>query len=226
MVSDLSEQRRAEDEPQQARNSLVLLSNAMEQTADSVLISDSAGRIQYVNPAFEGTTGYTREDALRSTPLLLKSGQHGTAFYDHMWKTLLRGESYGGTLVNRKKTGELYWANQAITPIRGPEGHITHFVAVLKDVTDVRKDHEQEVQLHLARAVQRRFYPQEPRLPGFDIAAASYPADETGGDYFDFIEAPNCILLMVRSFDRRTSRSSRRTHPQIGYRLSYDAAAG
>jgi sigma-B regulation protein RsbU (phosphoserine phosphatase) len=70
-------------------------------------------------------------------------------------------------------------------------------VAVLKDVTEIRKYHEQEVQLRLARAVQQRFYPLAPRLQGFDIAAASYPAAETGGDYFDFIEAPNGVLYIA-----------------------------
>ena len=62
---------------------------------------------------------------------------------------------------------------------------VTHFVAVLKDVTDTRKYHEQEVQLRLARAVQERFYPLAPRVKGLDMAAASHPAAETGGDYFD-----------------------------------------
>ncbi len=70
-------------------------------------------------------------------------------------------------------------------------------MAVIKDVTEARKYNEQEVQLRLARAVQQRFYPLSPRLPGFDIAAASYPSDETGGDYFDFIEAPNGILYVA-----------------------------
>jgi hypothetical protein len=86
-----------------------------------------------------------------------------------MWNRLLAGESYRGTLVNRKKTGELYWANQTITPITHRTGHITHFVTVLKDVTQARKYHEQEVRLRLARAVQQRFNSMPPNLSGFDI---------------------------------------------------------
>jgi sigma-B regulation protein RsbU (phosphoserine phosphatase) len=162
-----------------------------------VLISDSAGVIEYVNPAFEGTTGFTRQEALGRTPRLLKSGYHAETFYHDMWSRLLAGEPYRGTLVNRKKSGELYWANQTITPIKNPQGTVSHFVAVLKDMTELRKYHEQEVQLRLARAVQERFNPLAPHVPGLDIAAASHPAAETGGDYFDFIEAPNGVMYVA-----------------------------
>src|SRR4030095_15485452 len=143
MVSDISDQKRAEAERQEARDRVVLLSNALEQTADSVLISDSAGHIEYVNPAFEGTTGYTREEILGKTPRLLRSGQHAEESYQQVWDPLLAGEPYQGTVINRKKTGELYWANQTLTPIKEPQGTVTHFVAVLKDVTEARKDNEQ-----------------------------------------------------------------------------------
>jgi PAS domain S-box-containing protein len=197
MVSDITDQKRAEGERQQALDRVVLLSEAVEQTADTVLIADSAGRILYVNPAFEATTGYRPDEAFGRTPRLLKSGQHGPAFYQDMWGRLLDGEPYRGTLVNRKKSGETYWANQTITPIKDAAGRITHFVSVLRDVTEARKYHEQEVQLRLARAVQERFYPTAPDLPGFDIGAASHPARETGGDYFDFIDAPEGILYLA-----------------------------
>jgi PAS domain S-box-containing protein len=197
MVSDMSTQRRAEGERQEALAKVVLLSKAVEQTADSVLISDNAGRIEYVNPAFEAMTGFTPEEALGRTPRLLKSGQQGPEFYEHMWSSLLAGEPYRGTLINRKKSGELYWANQTITPIKDAQGTITHFVSLLKDVTDIRKYHEQDVQLRLARAVQQRFYPLTPRVTGLDIAGASHPAAETGGDYYDFIDAPNGVLYLA-----------------------------
>jgi len=197
MVSDMSTQRRTESERQDALDKVILLSKAVEQTADSVLISNNAGLIEYVNPAFEETTGFTREEALGKTPRLLKSGHYGEDFYHVMWSRLLSGEPYRGTLVNRKKSGQLYWTNQTITPIKDPQGAVTHFVAVLKDVTEIRKYHEQEVQLRLARIVQERFNPLAPHVPGLDIAAASHQAAETGGDYFDFIEAPNGILYIA-----------------------------
>jgi PAS domain S-box-containing protein len=191
MVSDVTDQKRAEEETLRTRRTVLLLSQAVEQTADSVILTDSGGRIEYVNPAFEATTGYTREEAVGSTPRLLKSGQHDEEFYTGMWKVLLRGEPYRGTLINSRKNGERYWAEQTITPMKDPHGHITHFVSVLKDVTEARTNQEQQVRLRLARQVQQRFYRSAVIVPGFDIGASAYPAEQTGGDYFDMIETPD-----------------------------------
>jgi phosphoserine phosphatase RsbU/P len=99
--------------------------------------------------------------------------------------------------VNRKKTGELYWAEQTITPIKDPAGNITQFVSVLKDVTLLRKEQEQEVQLRLAREVQQRFYAAAISVPGLDIAAAAYPMKETGGDYVDFFALPDSSVCVA-----------------------------
>jgi sigma-B regulation protein RsbU (phosphoserine phosphatase) len=144
-----------------------------------------------VNPAFEATTGYSREEVLGQTPRILKSGQHDRDFYEILWGSILEGQPFRGTLVNRKKTGELYWVEQTITPIRDNASAITHFVSVLKDVTQLRKNQEQEVQLRLAREVQQRFYATAISVPGLDIAAAAYPMKETGGDYFDYFTMPD-----------------------------------
>jgi PAS domain S-box-containing protein len=170
---------------------------AVEQTADTVVITDRQGLIEYVNPAFERTTGYTRDEALGRTPRILKSGYHDRHFYMQLWKGLLAGKPYLGTIVNRKKSGEEYWAEQTITPVRDDGGQITHFVSVLKDVTELRKMQKQEFFLDLAREVQKRYYKQQAALPGFDIAAAAFPAHQTGGDYFDFLPQPDGCLDMV-----------------------------
>lgn len=164
-----------------------LLSLAVEQTADSVVITDIKGIIEYVNPAFETTTGYTSKEALGKTPAILKSGQQDSAFYAELWKQLLGGESFRGTLVNRRKMGELYWAEQTITPMTNAEGRITHFVSLLKDVTEQIRHQEQKIQLALAREVQQRLYASAVTVVGLDTGAVAWPADETGGDYFDFI---------------------------------------
>lgn len=189
MVSDISAERRSEAEHRSARSKILLLSRAVEQTADSVVVTDKRGVIEYVNPAFERTTGYLSTEAVGRTPAILKSGQHDQAFYREMWDQILRGEPFEGLLVNRKKLGDIYWAQQTITPIRDDAGEITHFVSVLKDVTELRRQHEQEVQLRLAHEVQQRLYAMPIALPGLDLAAACIPANETGGDYFDFISA-------------------------------------
>ena len=170
---------------------------AVEQTADTVVITDTQGLIEYVNPAFEKTTGYTRDEALGRTPRMLKSGYHDQQFYMQLWKGLLAGKPFVGTIVNRRKSGEHYWAEQTITPVRDDSAQITHFVSVLKDVTELRKMHKQEFFLDLAREVQKRFYKQLASVPGFDIAAAAFPAHQTGGDYFDFLPQPDGCLDMV-----------------------------
>jgi sigma-B regulation protein RsbU (phosphoserine phosphatase) len=173
------------------------LRRAVEQTADSILITDSRGIIEYVNPAFERTTGYSPEEVLGRSPGVLKSGKHDAQFYRDLWSKLLAGESFRGDIINRKKSGELYWAEQTISPIRNDSGAITHFVSVLKDVTVQRQQQEQEFHLGLAREVQQRYYNTTVSLEGFDIAGAAYPADRTGGDYFDFIEQPDGSLYIV-----------------------------
>jgi PAS domain S-box-containing protein len=198
MVCDITDHKRAEYERRRARETVLLLSEAVEQTADSVIVTDSSGRIEYVNPAFEITTGYTREEALGRTPRLLKSGQQDEAYYEEMWNVLLRGEPFRGTLVNSRKNGEHYWAEQTITPMKDSSGSIAHFVSVLKDVTQARRHQEQQTQLRLAREVQQRFYAATVRVPGFDIAASTYPSDQIGGDYIDVIQAEDgsCYLAI------------------------------
>ena len=169
----------------------------MEQTTDSVILTDTQGVIQYVNPAFEATTGYGRDEAVGKTPRILKSGLHDAEFYRQMWAHFVQGLPFKGMVINRKKTGELYWAQQTITSMRDKSGHLTHFVSVSQDVTELRQKQEQEFQLQLARDVQQRLYAAAPVVSGFDIGASAHPADETGGDYFDFISMADGSLLIA-----------------------------
>ncbi|MEK7873635.1 MAG: PAS domain S-box protein, partial [Chloroflexota bacterium] len=128
----------------QAAEKLAILSHAVEQTADNVIIADKNGFIQYVNPAFEATTGYSREDVIGKTSRILKSGYHDPAFYERLWKTILAGETFRAVLANRKKNGDLYYADKAITPIKDERGEITHFVSTERDVT-ARKRAEERI---------------------------------------------------------------------------------
>src|ERR1700722_5194021 len=181
----------------EALQSFVLLSRVVEQTADSVVLTDTQGVIQYVNPAFEATTGYCKDEALGKTPRILKSGLHDAEFYRQMWAQFTHGLAFKGMVINRKKTGELFWAQQTITSMRDESGHLTHFVSVSQDITELRKKQEQEFQLQLARDVQQRFYAAAPILSGFDIGASAHPAAETGGDYFDFISMADGSLVIA-----------------------------
>ncbi len=175
-----------------------MLTSAVEQTADSVLITDRDGVIGYVNPAFEQTTGYTLGEVLGQTPRLLKSGKHSPDFYRGLWTTITSGQPFREVVTNRKKSGELFLAEQTITPIKDPESKIIHFVSVIKDVTEQRIAEEQISQMALARTVQQRFYSvRPPQVTGFDIAGSAFPADATGGDYFDFISLPDGRLAIA-----------------------------
>lgn len=109
---DLTDEKRGEVERRGALELVMLLSRAIQQTADSVMITDSAGIIEYVNPAFETITGFTQDEAVGKTPRIVKSGRQGAEFYNKLWSCISEGNPFRGTLINRKKTGELYWGEQ------------------------------------------------------------------------------------------------------------------
>ncbi len=115
---------------------LDIFSAAFEQTADHVVITDVEGAILYVNRAFEITTGYTAQEVLGQTPRILKSNRHNKEFYANLWNVVLQGKTFQGTLINKKKNGRLYYADQTITPIQDMNGTITHFIAICKDTTE------------------------------------------------------------------------------------------
>ncbi len=119
------------------------LSSAIEQTADSVVITDREGVIEYVNPAFERTTGYTRAEVIGKKPSLVKSGRHEPEFYQRLWQTILQGQPFREVFINRAKHGALYHEEKTITPIKDERGTITHFVSTGKDIT-ARIQSEQE----------------------------------------------------------------------------------
>lgn len=108
---------------------------AMEQAAESVVITDAEGLIQYVNPFFEKTSGYTSAEAIGKKCSILKSGRQDQLFYQEMWQTLLAGRVWSGRLVNRRKDGTLYTEDCNISPVRNGGGRINNFVAVKSDVT-------------------------------------------------------------------------------------------
>ena len=174
------------------------LIRAVEQTDDSVMITNRQGVIEYVNPAFEVTTGYSKDEALGRTPRLLKSGLHDKQFYKELWALLMAGKPFRGIITNRKKSGQLYWSAQTISSLKDENGKITHFVSVLKDMTELRKQQEQEFHLQIAHEVQQHLNATVASLPGFDIAGTVNCATLTGGDYFDFIAQPDgCLCIAI-----------------------------
>jgi PAS domain S-box-containing protein len=136
---DITERLRAEGK-------LRLQTTALEAVANGILITDRAGQIVWVNPAFSRLTGYSAEEAIGRPPSFLKSGTHGAAFYKEMWGTILSGKSWHGELVNRRKDGTQYHEDMTITPLLDKNGGVENFVAVKQDISD-RKEAEQELRL-------------------------------------------------------------------------------
>lgn len=131
------------------------LGTAIECAAESILITSADGIIGYVNPAFEGITGYTRAEVLGRLPNILKSGRHDAAFYRNMWATLLAGDVWQGRITNRKKDGSLYEEAATISPIRDSDGAITGFVGVKRDITRELQLEAQLLQAQKMEAVGR-----------------------------------------------------------------------
>ena len=157
IASDITENKRAEErlrsllaESNQARRALLgiledhdraeadlkRLATAIEQSADSIVVTDAQAAIQYVNPAFEAVTGYRREEAIGRNPRILQSGKQDAEFYRQMWAALSAGQPWKGRLVNRRKDGAHYVEEAVISPVFDPQGRIVNFVAVKRDVSE------------------------------------------------------------------------------------------
>lgn len=111
------------------------LTMAVDQAAETIVITDINGTILYANPAFEQSTGYTREEALGQNPRMHKSGKQDGGFYRRMWDVLARGEVWQGHFINRRKDGTLYEEEATISPVRDTAGKVINYVAVKRDVT-------------------------------------------------------------------------------------------
>ncbi|VGO17146.1 Sensor kinase CckA [Pontiella desulfatans] len=129
MFEDISERRASENE-------LLRLSTAIEQSPETVVITDLEGRIQYVNPAFERASGFAREEVLGMNPNMLSSGEHDEAYYADLWDTIASGGIWEGRIVNRRKIGTLYTEEASIAPVKDATGTITNYVAVKRDISE------------------------------------------------------------------------------------------
>ena len=124
------------DERKEVENNLRLQAAALNAAANEIVITDRHGLIKWVNSAFTHTTGYTLAEVLGQNPRLLKSGKHDQAFYKNLWATILRGEIWHGEIVNRRKDQSLFTAEATITPVRGEQGEITHFISIKQDISE------------------------------------------------------------------------------------------
>jgi PAS domain S-box-containing protein len=129
---DISERKRMID-------NLARLSTVVEQSPVSIVITNLAGDIEYVNPKFTEVTGYTREEAIGQNPRVLKSGDKDSDEYRALWEDILAGKEWRGEFCNKKKNGDIYWESALISPIRDSSNTITHFLAIKEDITASRQ---------------------------------------------------------------------------------------
>jgi diguanylate cyclase (GGDEF)-like protein/PAS domain S-box-containing protein len=144
----------------QTESSLLKLSLAVEQSPNTIVITDLDARIEYVNQAFTTVTGYSLEEARGQNPRILQSGKTPKATYDEMWAQLTAGKAWHGELVNKRKDGSTYIEAATLSPVRQADGRITHYLAVKENITDRKMDEARIEQLanfdHLTGLPNRR----------------------------------------------------------------------
>lgn len=188
IIQDITEQTRHEE-------NLRTLSRAVEQSPASVVITDAAGVIQYVNPKFTRLTGYSSEEVVGQKPSILKSGKQSRDYYRELWQTITSGREWRGEFHNKKKSGELYWEFASINPVLNQDGSLVHYVAVKEDIT-IRKQYEDQLEqqnmamlqeLDYAAGVIRRLLPVRMPKPDYCRFHVTYrPLELVGGDFYDY----------------------------------------
>ena len=188
------------------REQLKIYQRAVEQSPATVVITDTSGAIEYVNPKFSMLTGYSREDAIGANPRILKSGRQGPEFYREMWETLLAGREWRGEFHNLKKNGDSYWESASISPITDEHGAITHYIAVKEDIT-ARKEAEEALRvrnaqmqkdLMIAQSAHRELMQSEvPQSSCFRWAFRYMPLDEVGGDFFAIYDIDGFSMAVI-----------------------------
>jgi diguanylate cyclase (GGDEF)-like protein/PAS domain S-box-containing protein len=138
---DITEEYQIQKNLQESEKKYKNLAKAMEQVDDILYITDKFGNISYVNGAYCRHTGYTQAEAIGENSRISKSGMHDQLFYKELWRTILSGEVYRNTLINRKKNSDLYYEKKTITPLKDDNQQIVGFISSGKDVT-------QETMLH------------------------------------------------------------------------------
>ena len=114
----------------------------IEQVADEVMVTDKKGIIEYVNPALEKSSGYSKEELLGKHPRIFKSGKQSIEYYQSLWATILAGKVFHAKLINKKKNGQLYVVDQTISPILNEKKETIHFVSIWKDITEIARIEE------------------------------------------------------------------------------------
>lgn len=137
----------AELERQQQERILPTLHKAVEQSPGTMMVTDTNGIIEYVNPSFSRVTGYQSHEVLGKTPQILKSGNMDSAVYQAVWGALRDGKSWQGELENRKQNGDIFWESATISPVFDNGGNITHYLKIAEDITERKQVNDQIQQM-------------------------------------------------------------------------------
>ncbi len=218
---------RTERQCREQDDTLRKLHSAVEQSADMVVITDNAGIIEYVNPAFEKVTGYARAEATGQTPRILKSGEHGPDFYRDLWTTIQSGHVFRNVVVNRKKSGESYIAEKTVTPVLDADGKITHFISNDRDISDRRRleaalfqAQKMEAVGRLAGGVAHDFNNLLTVITGYSelllgqLPAPSPPRRMIRGDPHAPASGPPALTRQLLAFSRKQVLAAERARPQ------------
>lgn len=201
LIQEINERKRAEQE-------LRKLSSVVEQAADHVLITDKNGIIEYVNPAFEIATGYSKNEVVGLSPNFLKSENSDPELSKELWKTVLQGRTYRGVTINRKKDGSLYYESMTVTPLLDSNNNIVHLVSVASDITERQQSEKDKIareaadQANKAKSMFLANMSHEIRTPmnaiiGFSDLLYSSIKDEKQRSQIDAIRSSGKNLLRI-----------------------------
>jgi len=208
----------------QQEEKLKRLQAAIEHASETIVITDHEGVIQYVNPAFEQLTGYSREEAIGKRPSILKSGHQDEAFYKAMWTALLQGEIWKGYLVNKNKQGDLFEEEATITPVLDREGNICHFVAVKRNASrevalknQLQQAQRMEAIGTLAGGIAHDFNNILTSILGYaEIARDHFPASSPASQCIDQIiqagDRAASLVKQILTFSRQEKEELRPVH--------------
>ena len=190
-------------ERKQVENQLRKLSLAVEQSPESIVITDREGHIEYVNAAFTRATGYAAEEVLQRNPRLLQSGRTPAETYQSMWSALAQGQAWSGTLFNQRKDGSLYEEQAIMAPVRQADGEVTHYLAIQSVVTEIRRINREleRYRAHLEELVQERTT---------DLAHATQALQLANAEQVAIFDTASSGVVLVKG--ERMVRCNRRMH--------------
>lgn len=200
VINDISE--RIEKE-----NTIKKLSTAVEQSPVTIIITDIKGNIEYINPRFTETSGYTFDEVIGKNPRILKSGEQNEAFYKNLWETINNGKIWTGDFHNKRKNGTLYWEKATISPVKNNDGKITQFIAIKEDITEhkIIQEKLKESELHFRKLFENSIIGMYLTTPDGKIINANKALCNML-EYRTFDELKN--LNLEQNKDQSTSRST------------------